>query len=839
MAVPQPKPRDWQVANAKVLQATDREVLAMLRDAKKRVDAELNKLIAAESASETLRRVQLEQTRSRLLAEQARIFERLGDIVSARRLDAASRAGGLTAASSARLLRKVGEDAAAQTLYDSFLQTSQNAIDAALARMRLSALPLSDRIYRTGVWMGGRLGKLINQELAIGLNARRFAKTARDWFNPNTPGGVRYAAMRLARTEINNSFHAMSVEKANATPWIPYMEWNLSRAHPKPDVCNPVADLDSGHGPGVYKTDVVPARPHPQCMCYVTPKPIDEDDFVENFLNGEYDDYLDDELEKAGVPKDSKTETPKAALAKAAAGVDGVITTTPKNAKRGQELRDRVGVWRTIDEISKAPGGGSRTGGGRGGQYTFRDSNDSVILRASPNESISLRNPEPEKQTKAEPKALSGEAAHEIVPKGLFKRGSMTPQQRKSLKTYESGWFMVINGFLRKKRQGDPDYAQEALDVERIDSAMEESVLPQAIEGWRGLFSSRVLFGDRLDKDLTGFSWRELGYGSITTNEDIVRTFITGFNNVENPNAKPVPDSVKMKVRVSAGVKALETSTHTKGSKENGPQAEITLQHDLDWKVVKDNGIDAEGVRQIEVEIDLASGSPDAAGASSGATGRELQSTGPERTDEPRRSDPREPELTFDERTAFAAKEKAALEASGWGLERGSMPAAFLGAWRSAVNRYTGSWYRQINNNLRGKSQEDVEIVNDIVSNMDAAFAAVPDSSRDAIAYRAMHNSQVIFGDRLGNDLTGFEWQEQSYTSTSALERRTKLFLGSSSAPNRVLMRVLISAGSKTIEASPARAEAEILLNRGSRIRVVKDNGVDADGIRRLDVEVF
>lgn len=44
MAIPKPEPRDWQLANARELQLTDREVLAMLRASKKRVDAILAEL---------------------------------------------------------------------------------------------------------------------------------------------------------------------------------------------------------------------------------------------------------------------------------------------------------------------------------------------------------------------------------------------------------------------------------------------------------------------------------------------------------------------------------------------------------------------------------------------------------------------------------------------------------------------------------------------------------------------------------------------------------------------------------------------------------------------------
>jgi hypothetical protein len=290
MAIPQPEPRDWQATNAQQLRLSDAEILQMLRDAYQRVNAELERL----GTGKDITRAQLEQTRLRLLAQQASVFERMGDLVSARRLRAASRAAKLSAASQAALLDAAGQSSLAEDLYRSLLQTSQRAIEAALARMGFSAVPLAQRIYRTQVWMDGRLNRLINATLAGGINAQKFAKEARDWFNPNTPGGVRYAALRLARTEINNAFHAVTVQKAIDSPWTPNMSWHLSKSHPRKDECNAIAELNGG----VYKSEDVPVRPHPQCMCYVVPEPIEEDAFVDNFLNGDYDDYLDKELEK-------------------------------------------------------------------------------------------------------------------------------------------------------------------------------------------------------------------------------------------------------------------------------------------------------------------------------------------------------------------------------------------------------------------------------------------------------------------------------------------------------------------------------------------------------------
>lgn len=524
MAIPQPERGDWLRANAQELRATDREILAMLRATKKRVDAILRELPAGQ---QEIRRAQLEGTRARLLAEQSALFERMGDVVSARRAKAASRAARLSAAADAALLSLVGKSAQAQYLYESALEVSQRAIDVALQRMKFSALPLSQRIYNTSVWMNGRLGKLINETLASGLNAREFARRARDWFNPNTPGGVRYAAMRLARTEINNAFHSISAQKYAETPWITNVDWNLSGSHVKKDLCDKYAEESP------YKSDETPARPHPQCMCNITPVSIDEDEFVENFLKGDYDDYLDAELEKNGWNEPEQSESA---------------------AEAGTTLRAPV---------------------------------EEVRLPVVP--------------LVQEP--LTGKAAHDVVPKGLFKRGSLTPEQRKAVQTYESGWFVVINGFLREERWGNPDDWREERDVNLIDSAMEASVLPQPIQTWRGMFRAKSLFGDRLDNDLTGFSWHEKGYGSTTSDRKVTELFNMAD---ERQDPQYAGQNVVAKVFVAAGVRALEISTSEKGSPANGPQAEIALGRNTKWTVTKDGGY-VNGVREIEVTVDLIS----------------------------------------------------------------------------------------------------------------------------------------------------------------------------------------------------------------------------------------
>lgn len=197
--------------------------------------------------------------------------------------------------------------------------------------------------------------------------------------------------------------------------------------------------------------------------------------------------------------------------------------------------------------------------------------------------------------------SLTGQEAHDSVPKGLYKEGTLTPEQTKEVKKYETGWSMVINDYMRSKKQGDPDYEDEAKTVDAIDSAMKDSALPKPIQTWRGMLNSKIVFGEQYNSDLTDFEWHDLGYGSTTTNRNLAKEVFT-LNGKES-SSPSLHGDVVMKVNVPAGVKALQLSTDTQGSKVNGPQSEITLQHGLIWKVVKDHGVSPEGIRELEVSV--------------------------------------------------------------------------------------------------------------------------------------------------------------------------------------------------------------------------------------------
>lgn len=167
------------------------------------------------------------------------------------------------------LVNAVGETAA-EVLEDASeaASTSGFVLDA-LRRARV----LSQRVYRNAQLTSGKIERLIRAGIIQGLSAKELAKTVKDYIRPDVKGGVSYAAMRLARTELNNAFHERQKQIIAGKPWA-LAVWNLSKSHPHRDACN---DLAEG---GPYEADEVPDKPHPQCLCYLSYQLAPEKDIV-------------------------------------------------------------------------------------------------------------------------------------------------------------------------------------------------------------------------------------------------------------------------------------------------------------------------------------------------------------------------------------------------------------------------------------------------------------------------------------------------------------------------------------------------------------------------------
>lgn len=340
----QPNPQEWLSAYAKIQRVADRDILRLIEQSEKDIQAQIRRLesLAKRGVGSTVRQYQLSQIRAAMLREQARIFRTMARYTTAKKFEAAEAAIRLQMKSVEDLFASVGRPELAAQLGQALNHGITGSLEVMRVRMNQSRVDLAERIYKTNEWMDGRVETKIASALARGLSAREFAAEATDWFNPNTPGGVRYAALRLARTEINNAFHAMAVNAADQ-PWVKGMQWHLSRSHPKPDECDEYARKDPDNlGPGRYKVKNVPKKPHPHCFCFVTPIVVEEEEFFDDFIAGKYDKDIDSALAGSGrsIPI-AKKAVPK----RATEPVAKKATTAPKkSAQKLTPKRDPLAI---------------------------------------------------------------------------------------------------------------------------------------------------------------------------------------------------------------------------------------------------------------------------------------------------------------------------------------------------------------------------------------------------------------------------------------------------------------------------------------------------------------
>jgi len=177
-------------------------------------------------------------------------------------------------------------DAAAETLVRGLRAAGASGLKSDAARR---ARALSSRVYRQRALDDGRVVQIIRQGLISGLSAKELADEVYKYVSPKAPGGASYAAMRLARTEINNAFHERQVEGAKR-PGVKAVKWNLSGSHKVPDLCNVYARHG---GDGEWPPDDVPDKPHPNCFCYLTYVMMSPAEFKHKLERGDFDDEID------------------------------------------------------------------------------------------------------------------------------------------------------------------------------------------------------------------------------------------------------------------------------------------------------------------------------------------------------------------------------------------------------------------------------------------------------------------------------------------------------------------------------------------------------------------
>jgi hypothetical protein len=174
------------------------------------------------------------------------------------------------------------------------LATAQEGVKALVSRKQ-NGYTLSQRVWRNSQAARRGLNDTINVGLTLGKSPAEIAKDVAKYVNPNVPGGASSAALRLGRTEVLNAYHTTSINNYKNTPWIGSCIWHLSGSHPRPDECNEYAEQGNLKN-GKWSLDQVPAKPHPNCLCYITPVQMPVEEYAQRFKNGEFDDYIDNQL---------------------------------------------------------------------------------------------------------------------------------------------------------------------------------------------------------------------------------------------------------------------------------------------------------------------------------------------------------------------------------------------------------------------------------------------------------------------------------------------------------------------------------------------------------------
>jgi hypothetical protein len=290
--VPQIQPNDPLKGFRAMQQRADTSISVMLeraaRDIRRRV---------ASLPSGGVRAAQLNSVLAQIIAINERVWtSSLLDEILLGDSQAAQLAQKATETMNRFLLGNLPPDLA-QAVSESLSATAQAGIRNALARRPRE---LSSKVWENAQLANGKIEEMVRSGLVSGLSAAELAKTVYKFASPTTPGGQSYAAMRLARTEINNAFHEQQKTMGHQIGVLG-TKWNLSGSHPENDECDDYAEHHSDSvarrlgalAKGVFEAGEVPDKPHPNCFCYLTYVTMTPREFRDAMLSGQFDDEID------------------------------------------------------------------------------------------------------------------------------------------------------------------------------------------------------------------------------------------------------------------------------------------------------------------------------------------------------------------------------------------------------------------------------------------------------------------------------------------------------------------------------------------------------------------
>lgn len=282
---------NWLDRYLGVEKVADQQLYRALTQATKDIDASLAALASKQGKTAKVRRLQLALAHKQIRATMNGLYgDKVTKIIRSGHSNAAAAAVQAALKDEAALLKKIFPNPPDAAEYAKSLRLSaRRDIDATMTRVLQSNIPLSQRVWRSRALSQGMVDRAINAALARGDSYEQLAKAVHHLVSPDTPGGVTYAAKRLARTEINNAYHAQSIRDAQEKPWVTQMRWHLSKRH----LNYPGDPCETYALQALFPIESVPEKPHPHCRCFVTPEQVNDIAFDRMLDSGQMDSYLD------------------------------------------------------------------------------------------------------------------------------------------------------------------------------------------------------------------------------------------------------------------------------------------------------------------------------------------------------------------------------------------------------------------------------------------------------------------------------------------------------------------------------------------------------------------
>lgn len=283
MAEPQRIHRGAWLEHLKTQKVTGRQLGKVLKEAADDAEASLKGILAD---TRGMRTAQMSAVQQALRQNSEALWKEVDGITR----EGLQRATMDAANGEIRLTEWLSESA--NPIYRDQVRTAARASAENVRANILSQVDLSPRVYRNSEVGIRRARRLVERGIAQNKSTHEIAKSVKGLIRPDTPGGVSYASKRLARTEINRSFHATSAEWNSESPFVNAVQWNLSGSHPRPDKCDEYAEGGSAGPRGLWLPDDVPDKPHPNCLCYTTAVTPEREQFLDELESGEYDAWM-------------------------------------------------------------------------------------------------------------------------------------------------------------------------------------------------------------------------------------------------------------------------------------------------------------------------------------------------------------------------------------------------------------------------------------------------------------------------------------------------------------------------------------------------------------------